>query len=217
MPQQGKLKRGRKLIKIESLRCICLVKRRLMDSKKINNKDNIAMNKEDRNSFRKEMIGKLEEQWAKSNSPEDDLFYYHPSEDKIVLSHALFWVMTQNIKGKVGKEKYLLLLRQYQEEMLEAYLTESEDFEDLLHYCNIMYNALPMLLRSTYDFHIHLDARKLAAITIVAGGYGGDMPEDQAYDLLDDIDFYYNKVKCRKIEKLLPVLNKLVIEEQKYL
>ena len=65
--------------------------------------------------------------------------------------------------------------------------------------------------------HTHLDARKLAAITIVAGGYGGDMPEDQAYDLLDDIDFYYNKVKCRKIEKLLPVLNKLVIEKQKYL
>ena len=80
------------------------------------------MNKEDRNSFRKEMLGKIEEHWAKSNSPEDDLFYYHPSEDKIVLSHALFWVMTQNIKGKVGKEKYLLLLRQYQEEMLEAYL-----------------------------------------------------------------------------------------------
>ena len=80
------------------------------------------MNKEERNSFRKEMLGKIEENWAKSNSPEDDLFYYHPSEDKIVLSHALFWVMTQNIKGKVGKEKYLLLLRQYQEEMLEAYL-----------------------------------------------------------------------------------------------
>ena len=176
-----------------------------------------TMNKEDRNSFRKEMLGKLEEQWAKSNSPEDDLFYYHPSEDKIVLSHALFWVITQNIKGKVGKEKYLLLLRQYQEKMLEAYLTESEDFKDLLHYCNIIYNAFPMLLRSRYDFHIHLDARKLAAITIVAGGYGGDMPEDQAYDLLDDIDFYYNKVKCRKIEKLLPVLNKLMIEEQKFL
>ena len=175
------------------------------------------MNKEERNSFRKEMIGKLEEHWTKSHNPEDDLFYYHPSEDKIVLSHALFWVMTQNTKGKVGKEKYLLLLRQYQEEMLEAYLTESEDFKDLLHYCNVIYNTLPVILRSMYDFHIHLDARKLAAITFVAGGYGGDMPEDQAYDLLDDIDFYYNKVKCRKIEKLLPVLNKLVIEEQKHL
>lgn len=112
------------------------------------------MNKEERNSFRKEMLGKLEEQWAKSNSPEDDLFYYLPSEDKIVLSHALFWVMTQNIKGKVGKEKYLLLLRQYQEEMLEAYLSESEDFKDLLHYCNIMYG----------DLHIVMAVKKLREI-----------------------------------------------------
>ena len=87
----------------------------------VEKKQYITINKEERNSFRKEMLGKLEEQWVKSNSPEDDLFYYHPSEDKIVLSHALFWVMPQNIKGKIGKEKYLLLLRQYQEEMLEAY------------------------------------------------------------------------------------------------
>ena len=83
------------------------------------------MNKEERNSFRKEMLGKLEEQWVKSHSPEDALFYCHPSEDKIVLSHALFWV-----------------------------------------------------IRRTYDFRIHLDARKLAAIKFVAVGYGGDMPED---------------------------------------
>ena len=171
------------------------------------------MNKEDRNSFRKEMLGKLEEHWAKSNSPEDDLFYYHPSEDKIVLSHALFWGMPQNIKGKVGKDKYLLLLRQYQEEMLEAYLMESEDFKDQLHYCNVIYNTLPVILRSMYDFRINLDARKLAAITIVAGGYGGDIPVDQAYDLLDDIDFCYNKVKCRKIEQMLLTLNKLVVAE----
>ena len=70
------------------------------------------MNKEECNIFRKEIIGKLEEQWAKNNSLEDDLFYYHPSEDKIVLSHALFWVMTQNIKGNVRNEKYSLLLHQ---------------------------------------------------------------------------------------------------------
>ena len=28
------------------------------------------------------------------------------------------------------------------------------------------------------------------------------------------MDFHYNKVKCRKIEQLLPLLNKLVEEEQ---
>lgn len=40
------------------------------------------------------------------------------------------------------------------------------------------------------------------------------MQEEHADALLDDIDFYYNKVKCRKIEKLLPTLNKLVEKEQ---
>lgn len=103
------------------------------------------------------MLGKLEEHWVKSYSPEDELFYYHSSENRIVLSHALFWVMPQNIRGKIAKEKYFLLLRQIQEEMLEAYPTESEDFKELLHYCNIMYKALSKLLRSLYDFSINLD------------------------------------------------------------
>ena len=42
------------------------------------------------NTFRKEMISQLEEQLGKSQNPDDDMFYYHPSEDRIVLSHALF-------------------------------------------------------------------------------------------------------------------------------
>ena len=166
-------------------------------------------------AFRKEMISQLEERLGKSQDPEDDMFYHHPSEDRIVLSHALFWVMAASIRGKIGKEKYLLLLRQYQEEMLEAWLTESPDFHDLLHYCNVIYNTLPIVLQGAYNFSIDKDVRKLAAICIVAGGFGGDMKDEKANELLDDIDFFYNKVKCRKIEQLLPTLNKFVVEEQK--
>ena len=167
--------------------------------------------------IRKEMFAEMEQRLNVNRKPEDSFFYYHSSEDRIVLSHALFWVMTQNIRGHIAKEKYFLLLRQYQEVMLSAYLTESDEFTELLHYCNVMYETLPIILKGVYDLRIDKDAHRLAAIAIVAGGYGGDMPEDQAYDLLDDIDFYYNKVKCRKIEKLMPVLSKLVIEEQKFL
>ena len=166
------------------------------------------------NEIRKEMIGQLEQRLGMNQNPEDDMFYYHPSEDRIVLSHALFWVMTASIRGKIAKEKYFLLLRQYQEEMLEAWLTESPDFEDLLHYCNVIYNTLPMILRGVYNFSIDKDARRLGAICVVAGGYGGDMQDDKANELLDDIDFYYNKVKCRKLEQMLPTLNKLVVREQ---
>ena len=49
----------------------------------------------------------LESSMLKGKSPEDSIFYYHSSEDRIVLSHALFWVMTKLLKGKVAKEKNL--------------------------------------------------------------------------------------------------------------
>ena len=96
-------------------------------------------------------------------------------------------------------------------------LLTKERFPELLHYCNVMYETLPIILKGVYDLRIDKDARRLAAIAIVAGGYGGDMPEEQCYDLLDDMDFYYNKVKCKKIERMLPELSKMVIAESIHL
>ena len=162
---------------------------------------------------RKELFDEMEKHWNESNTPEDDLFYHHSSEDRIVLSHAIFWVMTKAFPGSISKEKFFLLLRQYQEEMLDAYLTDSDDFPELFRYCNIMYNMVPTILRGTDMFRNDRSARRLAAICVVAGGYGGDMPESQFEELLDDMDFYHNRVKCGKIERLVPALNKLVEEE----
>ncbi len=157
---------------------------------------------------RKAMFDKLEKRFALGSTPKEDAFYFHSSEDRIVLSHALFWVMTQNMKGHVAKERYFLLLRQYQEEMLEAYLTVSDQFSELLHYCNLTFNLFPQILTAQYNILTDKDARKLSGIFMVAGGYGGDMPEELVDELLDDIDFYYNHVKCRKIEQMLPQLYK---------
>ena len=162
---------------------------------------------------RKEFFDEMERKLNEVNTPEDDLFYHHSSEDRIVLSHAIFWVMTKGFPGRISKEEFFLLLRQYQEEMLDAYLTDSDDFPELLRYCNIMYNMMPTILRGIDVFRNDRSARRLAAICVVAGGYGGDMPESQFEELLDDMDFYHNRVKCSKIEQLVPTLNKLVEEE----
>ena len=75
--------------------------------------------------IRKEMFAEMEQRQNVNRKPEDSFFFYHSCEDRIVLSHALFWVMIKDIRGHIAKEKYFLLLRQYQEEMLSAYLTES--------------------------------------------------------------------------------------------
>ena len=178
----------------------------------------MAKSREELMEVRKQMIAQMEQKLHESwSSEEDSLFYYHRSEDRIVLSHALFWVMTQpqSLKGKIRQEKFLLLLRQYEEEMLDAFLTEDDYFSELLRYCNILFETLPTILMST-GMRADMDARKLAAIAVVAAGYGGDMDEELANELLDDMDFdRYDKVKCQKIEQMLPKLMKMVEGEIK--
>lgn len=175
------------------------------------------MDKNELKETRKQMFAQMEQRLQEMHPKEEDsLFYYHSSEDRIVLSHALFWVMTQPqcLKGKIRKEKFFLLLRQYEEEMLDAFLTEDDYFPELLCYCNILFETLPMILMST-GMRADKDARKLAAIAVVAGGYGGDMPEAMANELLDDMDFFRGKVKCKKIEEKLPQLMDMVEVEIK--
>jgi len=170
------------------------------------------MDNKDLREKRKEWFSQMEVKLKEMHTKEDDsLFYYHSSEDRIVLSHALFWVMTQLqcLKGKIRKERFFLLLRQYEEEMLDAFLMEDDYFPELLRYCNILFETLPTILMST-GMRADKDARKLAAIAVVAAGYGGDMEEELCNELLDDMDFHYNKVKCRKIEGMLPKLMKMV-------
>ena len=109
-------------------------------------------------------------------------------------------------------KEFFLLLRQYEEEMLDVFLQDDDYFSELLHYCNILYEMLPTILGASH-LRAEKDARKLAAIALVAAGYAGDMPEDLANALLDDIDYHFNKVKCRKIEMMMPQLMEMVESE----
>ena len=175
------------------------------------------MDKNELKEIRKQKFAQMEQQLKETHpKKEDGLFYYHSSEERIVLSHALFWTMTlpQFFKSRLRKEKFFLLLRQYQEEMLDAFLQDDDYFSDLLHYCNILYEMLPTILMSSY-FREEKDSRRLAAISVVAAGFGGDMPDELATILLDDIDYNYNKVKCRQIELMMPKLMKMVEGEMK--
>ena len=94
-------------------------------------------------------------------------------------------------------------------------LQRSNAQSQILHFCNIMYETLLTVTVGVYDLHTNKEVRKLAGITMIAAGYASDMSEDLFNDLLDDIDFHFNKVQCRKIEQILPQLNKMVEEEIK--
>lgn len=95
---------------------------------------------------------------------------------------------------------------------MEQKLLHSRDLRNeraKLEYCNIMYEMLPTILGASHLI-AEKDARKFAAIALVAAGYAGDMPEELANELLDDIDYHFDKVKCRKIEAMMPKLMKMV-------
>ena len=175
----------------------------------------MAKTKEELREARKQWFAPMEQKLKEMHTKEDDsLFCYHSSEDRIVLSHAMFWTMTQLqfFKSKMRKEKFFLLLRQYEEEMLDAFLQDDDYFSELLHYSNILYEMLPTILMASY-LKTEKDTPKLATIALVAAGYAGDMPEDLANALLDDIDYQFDKVKCRKIEMMMPQLMKMVERE----
>lgn len=121
------------------------------------------MDKNELKEIRRQKFAQMEQQLKETHPKEEDrMFYYHSSEERIVLSHALFWTMTlpQFYKGRLRKEKFFLLLRQYQEEMLDAFLQDDDYFSDLLHYCNILYELLPTILMSSY-LREEKDARNL--------------------------------------------------------
>ena len=169
------------------------------------------MQSDSRRNMRKQFFDEVERMYQVNKDPKDDVFYYHPNEDRIVLSHALFWSMTHALEKPFRHNKCFLLLRQYQGEMLTAYLTESDEYIELLRYCNILFNALPYQLgHDKREGKAVKASNRLIAIAVVASGYGGDMDEDLADELLDDMDFFFNKVCCRKIERMILHLNKLV-------
>ena len=79
--------------------------------------------------------------------------------------------MTKGFPGSVSKEDFFILLRLYQDEVLDAYLTDSDDFPELLRYCNIMFNTLPSIMRGIPTFRNDKSVRRLIAVSVVAVGY----------------------------------------------
>ena len=176
------------------------------------------MRKDIQKDMCKEMFDQMEADLQKSCKPEERMFALHPDEEHIVVSHALFLMMSKPLTTKLPSLKGLYLLRKFEEEMLAAYLTEAEDFPELLRYCNLLYEVFPYeLAAAARNAAIASKVGKLQGIATVAAGYGGDMDDDTVYDILDDMDFdRYNKVCCPLIERMMPQLNKMVEQEMIY-
>lgn len=164
------------------------------------------------------MFNQIEADLQKSCKPEERIFALHPDEYNIIVSHTLFLMMSKPLAGKLPSLKVLFLLRKLEEEMLTACLTESDEFPELLRYCNLLYDMFPYeLAAAARNATIASKVRKLQVIGKIAAGYGGDMEDDTVDAILDDMDFdRNNKVCSHVIELMLLQLNQLVEREKVY-
>ncbi len=70
----------------------------------------MARSKEELMEVRKQMLTQMEQKLHECwSSKAYSLFYFHSSDDRKVLSHALFWVMSQSLKGSIRQEKLPLV------------------------------------------------------------------------------------------------------------
>ena len=176
------------------------------------------MKQDSQKEMRKQMYDRMEAELQKTCKPEERMFALHTDEDHIIVSHALYLIMSKLLATKLPSLKGLYLLRKLEEEMLTAYLTESDGFPELLCYCNLLYDMFPYeLAAAARNAGIASKIRKLQAIAKVAAGYGGIMEDDTVDDILDDMDFdRNNKVCSHVIELMMPQLNELVKREKIY-
>lgn len=63
----------------------------------------------DKNEMRKQMFAEMEEKLFKDSKPEDSSFYYHSSEDRIVLSPCSFLGNDTKHKRQDGKAEVPLV------------------------------------------------------------------------------------------------------------
>ena len=105
--------------------------------------------------IRKEMFNQMEADLQKTCKPEDRMFALHPDEEHVIVSHALFLMMSKPLASKLTSLKGLFMLRKLEEEMLAAYLTESDEFPELLRYCNLLYEVFPYELAAAARKPLH--------------------------------------------------------------
>ena len=164
------------------------------------------------------MFDQIEADLQTRCKPEKRMFSLHPDAEHIIVSHALFLMLRKPLTTKLPSLKGFYFLRKFEEEMLMAYLTESDEYHELLRYCNLLYDMFPYeLAAAVRNAAIAAKVRKLQVIGMVATVYGGDMADDAVDDILGDMDFdRNNKVCSHVIERMMPQLNELVKREKIY-
>lgn len=143
--------------------------------------------------------------WKSSlKSPDDSLFYYHSSLERILLGLAIYAISSKTLIQNLGKAKYLTLLNIYIPDLITAWIDENdEDFATMFNMTitvsESLYKVMPAVLQEHPSKKRQI--RKLLYFFGSAIATGGDMTQEQADALLDDLTTDGKQIYSEKIEE----------------
>lgn len=143
--------------------------------------------------------------WRSSlKKPDDSIFYYHKSLDRILLSLAIFVIASKPIVKKLGKAEMLGVLHLQVPDLITYWIDgDEEGFQTLFPMVMTVSEGLTRVARAAEN---RWPESKRAIRTLIyllchSCGAGGDMNDRLAESFLDDIETDGREIYCDKINK----------------
>ena len=157
---------------------------------------------------------KVYREWRKTlKQPKDSVFYYHPSLDRIILGLAIYDIASRPYLLKSSKIKMMSIYNKHIDEMVTAWIDESDAFEFPFTTLMTTSEAFGYACQGLLSQHPELKKiiRALQRTFFFWVGVAGDMNATTAVELLDDIATDGTRISSDKISQLLKRLQPTVV------
>ncbi|MBQ8672866.1 MAG: hypothetical protein IJ511_02245 [Bacteroides sp.] len=160
--------------------------------------------------------GQIYDEWKNSlRNPDDSIFYYHPSLERIILGLAMYAIVSHPYLSKLKKAEALSIYNIYINEMVTAWIDETEQFEHLFTSLMTLCEAYNTVCQGFAAQHpglkktiLHLQYTFCYWIAVA-----GDMNEKRADELLDDISTDGKRIDSDIISQLAKRIQPIVISK----
>ena len=162
------------------------------------------------------MPERIYRQWKKTlRKPDDSIFYYHPSLERIILGLTMYAIASRPYISKLGKAESLTIYNFYINELVTEWIDETDGFEYLFTTLMTLSDAFPYASQGFASQHPGL--RKVICNLQYTFCYwtsvAGDMSQEKADELLDDISTDGKRIDSEKIAQLVKRIQPIVISK----
>ena len=149
---------------------------------------------------------------AALRKPDDSIFYYHPSLERIILGLAMYAIVSRPYLNKLGKAESLSLYNIYINEMVTAWIDDTDQFEYPFTMLMDLCEAFPFVCKEMSQQYPGQKKiiRHLQNTFFYWTAVAGDMNEVKANELLDDIFTDGERIDSEMIVRLAKRIQPIV-------